>query len=154
MRYVGYVIGVIWSMLHTLFGLLLVLIYWPRSIRWRKGCIEMVATRIIGFKKPASGAQTHGIIIYGTDLAALNNIPLGVHERKHVIQGFVLGPFYPIAYVLHFLVLYVKVKAGWTDGIGTGAAWKRAYRMIVFERQARRAEIAYESGNAPDAWGS
>ena len=51
-------LGVLWSLPLTLVGVALALVYLPKSIRWRDGCIEVVQAWIFG----NPGAQTWGII--------------------------------------------------------------------------------------------
>jgi hypothetical protein len=146
MRTIGYILGLLWSLPHTLVGLLLVLVYWPRRVRWSDGCLEFVGCRVWGV---SNGAQTHGVVVWHTDAQAWDNVPLRIHERVHVLQGFVGGPFYPVAYVLHWLVLFVAGK-----GEGFGPRWWRAYRAIWFEQQARRIVHEWHAGERPGQWGS
>jgi hypothetical protein len=134
--------GYLWSLPGTVLGLILAVWYWPRQWRISEGCIEAVAgDRIFG--KP--GAQTHGWLIYYRDEKARDRQGLRVHERVHVVQGFVGGVFYMLAYGLHFLWNFAKNR--FRD-------WDSAYRAIWAEKQAYRIQAEFNQGKRPDAWGS
>ena len=145
LRIIGYLIGAVWSSPLTLIGLLLALVYWPRSVRWSDGCLEFIGHRVWGVQ---NGAQTHGIAVWYTSKEARSNCPLRVHERVHVLQGLIGGVFYGLAYVGHFLVLYLRGA-----GDELGPRWYRAYWEICFERQARRITDEYLAGKRPEQWG-
>lgn len=137
-------IGYVWSGLHTLVGLLLALYYWPRKWRISEGCIEAIPRNtIIGGKWV--GAQTHGCVIYYRDEEMRDLKRLRVHERVHVKQGMIGGPFFILAYVGHWL---------WLWGFGMRMHWQEAYRKIWAERQAYAYDAAYARGEHPDAWGA
>ena len=121
---------------HTVVGLLLALVYVPTSIRWSAGCIEIIP-RWIAFK-PA--AQTHGFVIFYADEAARADADMRVHERIHVAQGLVGGPFFVLAYLTCFLYYLARFR-------GQGG-WLRAYMEIPFERQAYRLQ------SRRPAWGA
>jgi len=142
MRYHWYYFpGYLWALPATIVGLLLVLIYRPKVWRWSDGCLEAITNKpMIG--KPA--AQTHGWLIYYRDDVVRSNPGLRVHERIHVLQGFVGGPLFMLAYVLHFLWLFAMTGFG---------DWKTAYMRIWAERQAFRAQREFNSGLRPGAWG-
>jgi len=125
----------LWALPATLVGLLLAIAYRAHSFRWSQGCLEAVSSHI--FFHPT--AQTHGFLIFYESEAARNVIPMRVHERIHVIQGFVGGPFFMLAYALDFFQGFVR--RGFKN-------WQGAYRQIVFERQAYRLQ------GTEGAWGS
>jgi len=137
-----WILGYIWSLPHTVVGLILSLFYRPTNWRWNEGCIEAIGEDRIWFKP---GAQTHGWLILYRDESARNNKRLRVHERTHVKQGFLLGPLYVIAYVIHFLYRYTRT--GFKD-------WYTAYEGIYFEKKAREAEQRYLDGVDKEPWGS
>lgn len=128
-------LGVIWSLPHTLVGLLLaVTAYRCRDWRWERGAITCVAgvraggvTRIWG--RP--GAQTHGIVIVFASETHREDARLMRHEIEHVCQGMRWGPLYVATYAGHFL---------WRWGFGLRMPWWDAYHGICWERWARRAE--------------
>ena len=125
-------IGFLWALPHTLFGVLLLLtIYFPRSVVWCDGALDVVVRWKL---RPASfnpGAQTHGVIIFYADAHQLGIEPLRRHERRHVDQCMVLGGvLYPLFYGLHYLWNYL------TNGFDGG----KAYEDNWFEKDARRAE--------------
>lgn len=144
-RWRWYLFGYLMALPHTLIGLVLALIYRSGSWRWASGCLECVGgtfvengrtqTRIWG--RP--GAQTHGwLIIYASE--SLRTIKtLRAHERTHVVQGFVGGPLYVVAYVWCFL---------WLFAVGEFKNWRAAYEANPFEKHARAA--ARRAG----AWGT
>ena len=142
----GYALGLIWSMPHTIVGLLLCIVYRPRKVRWSDGCLEFVSPRIWGVER---GAQTHGLVVFYSEDLLRYNEPLRVHERVHVLQGFIGGPFYPLLYVLHFAFNFAV-------GIGPNIPtprWHRAYAAICFEQQARRITNEWYDGKRPGQWG-
>ena len=137
-----YLPGYVWALLNTLSGLLLVIIYRPTSWRFSDGCIEAIGgDRIFG--KP--GAQTWGYLIYYRDEAARARKPLRVHERVHVVHGFILGPLFLPAYGLHFVWLWLKLSRG--------SDWKTPYRQVWSEKLAYRIDDEYGHGDRPNAWG-
>jgi hypothetical protein len=103
-------------------GLLLTLIWYrPSNWRWSQGCLEVSAERILG----NPWAQTHGwLIVYRV---GRNDSEIRVHERCHVVQGFIGGPFYVLAYGLVFL--FAWYENGFRD-------WRDAYRRNPFEISA------------------
>lgn len=132
--------GYLWSLPHTLVGLLLCLVYRATDWRWSSGCIECLGgDRIFG--KP--GAQTHGCLIIYRDERARSDGGLRVHERVHVVQGFVGGPFFILAYVGHFAWLYAA------QGFGD---WRPAYRKIWAEKTAYHIQDEFNAGKRPGAW--
>ena len=135
-------LGYLWALPHTIAGLLVaVTYYWPKDWRWSQGCIECIPRRtLIGGKWV--GAQTWGFLIFYADKEERLRAPLRVHERVHVIQAFIGGPFYPLAYGLHWLVLWPF------------KGWKNAYFMVWAERWAYRVQAEYQKGQKPNAWGS
>lgn len=142
MRKLGYIFGLIWSLPHTLLGLIFFLpLYWPKRIRWSEGCIEVIPKWILF--DPI--AQTHGAIIFYRDETYRNIRLVRVHERVHVIQGFILSLLYSVSYVLFFGGKFAA--QGFRD-------WKRAYLWIPWEQQARHVQQEYQDGKRPNAWGS
>lgn len=141
-------LGYLWSLPHTIIGVLLALLYRSRSWRWSDGALEVVAgeivrdgrhkTRIWG--RPA--AVTHGcLIIYASADRRETDAGLRVHERVHVTQGMIGGPLYVVAYVGHWLWLLVFPPAPHRPD---EPRWKRAYRGIWAERMAYRIQDEYE----------
>lgn len=135
--------GYVWSLPNSLIGLVLLATwYWPRSIAWRDGCLEVVTRRtLIG--GPWVGAQTYGWVIFYRDSNMQSRGDLAVHERVHVAQAMVGGVFFLLAYGLHFL---------WLWAIG-GVQWKEAYYRVWAEVQAYRIDDEYGQGKRPGAWG-
>lgn len=140
-RWKYFFIGYLWSLPHTIIGLLLAtLVYRSHSWRWSDGCIECVAgtgkdgtTRIFG--RP--WAQTHGCLIVYDTVPHTNTAWLRAHERTHVVQGFVGGPLFVVAYILCFLALLVY-----------HGEYYPAYRNNPFEAHA------YGNERNPGAWGT
>lgn len=125
--------GYVLALPHTLVGLVLAVVYRSHGWRWSSGCLEAIGgtferdgrtvTRIWG--RP--GAQTHGWLILYASERAREVVPLRAHERVHVVQAFVGGPLYALAYGACFLVLFAA--QGFRD-------WHRAYMRSPFEVQA------------------
>jgi hypothetical protein len=136
----------LWTLPHTIVGLLLAILYRPTSWRWRDGCLEAISTHILG--RP--GAQTHGAVIFFASEAHRDRADLRVHERVHVLQGFLGGPIYVLAYVFHFAWLFAFAPKEPAEE----PRWKRAYRRIYFERIAYRIQAEYQAGKRPNAWGA
>jgi hypothetical protein len=132
-----YALGYVLSLPHTIVGLLLTLIvYRPQAWRWSDGCIEAIgSTRIWG--RP--GAQAHGALIVYADWYQAQRPDLRVHERVHVVQGFLLGPLFPILYGLEFVVRWIAGGCG---------DWKPAYYALSWERWA------YAVGDRAVGWGA
>jgi hypothetical protein len=132
--------GYLWSLPHTLVGLVLALVYRAHDFRWSSGCLECTAgtlpdgrTRIWG--RP--GAQTHGwLIIYASEKNRTHQT-LRAHERVHVVQGFIGGPLFALAYVAFFLWFFAG--QGFKD-------WHLAYMKNPFEIQA------YDRQSQEGAW--
>jgi hypothetical protein len=161
LKTLGYVLGCIWSLPMLPVALLLMAYYKPRAIRWNKGCLEFLAsykrdktgailideegrkiTRILG----NPGGQSVGVpVIAYADETCWNSPRLRRHERIHVIQGFILGIFFGPLYGGHWLIIRVFDTP---DEPADMPAWKRAYRAIWAEKQARAHE------NDPNGWGS
>lgn len=138
-----FVPGYLWSILNTLVGLVLALIYRCHSWRWSEGCLEAIGgkhadgtTRIFG--RPA--AQTHGWLILYSEDRWRGSRAIRVHERVHVVQAFVGGPLFMLAYVACFAWSFAS--QGFTD-------WWAAYRKNPFEGAAYERQV--RSGSL---WGS
>ncbi len=139
-----YLPGYLMALPHTIFGLLLALVYRAHSFRWHAGVLCCIGgtfdqgghseTRIWG--RP--GAQTHGWLVIAASEEELARADLRVHEYTHVVQGFVLGPLFMLFYVLAFAVPFVK--QGFRD-------WHAAYGKNPFEL------MAYRVGDAGHGWG-
>jgi hypothetical protein len=149
-----YLLGVIWSFPVIIAALLLMLWYRPQRIRWDRGCIEFVAgrkkdkkgrdrTRIWG--KPGGQCIGVPVIAYATE-ADWNAPPLKIHERRHCVQGLILGLLFGPLYGGHWLLIRVFDTP---DEPANMPAWKRAYRAIWFEQDARR-----HTRENPDGWGA
>lgn len=139
-RWKWFLPGYVLALPHLLVGLMLALIYRCHSWRFTSGCFEAIAgtlpdgrTRIWG--RP--WAQTHGWLIIYDNEEHRARVSLRVHERCHVVQGFLGGPLYMIAYSVCFLVLFATQK--FQD-------WKKAYRANPFEA------MAYERQSLPNRW--
>ena len=100
------ILGWIWTLPHTLFGVLCLLtVYFPKSIRWSDGALDVVVRWNLipkGFDRTGdgdvddpkdfkTGAQTHGFIIFYRDERTSRRESLRCHERVHVVQCMVLG---------------------------------------------------------------
>lgn len=134
--------GYLLALAHTVVGLALALVYRSHSWRWSDGCMEALAGRLPDGRTRIWGrpsAQTHGWLILYADARVRESPRLRAHERVHVVQGFVGGPLFPIAYGLSFLVLFAADRF---------RSWRNAYLAIPFERHARAVE------GRPGAWGS
>lgn len=153
MKIIGYIIGFVWCLPHTVFALLVMLSYHPHSLRWSDGCLEFIAgrkldkdgnsrTRIWG----NFSAQSFGcpVIGYATE-ADRANPTYRRHERTHTLQGMILGLLFGPVYGIHwaFIALFVMPDdpKGWPG-------WKRSYYSVWAEKQARR------RGDDPKAWGT
>ena len=140
-------LGYLWSLPNTLIGLLLIIFYRPKSVRWSDGCLEMVAGRPIW---GGAIAQTWGWVIwYAEGIREVEAVR--VHERRHVRQSFIFGVFFLVIYVLHFAYLYLFVAE---DNPPYRTRWDDAYFRIIFERRAHDYEREFEAGKHPGAWGS
>jgi len=122
----------------TLIGLLFAIIYRPKKWQWSDGCLEAITRPFGGFQ-----AQTHGWIIYYRDDSYRRNESMRVHERVHVLQGFVGGPLFLLAYGLHFIWLFAKKRS-----------FQRAYRAVWAEKKAYDIQWEFSVGLRPYAWGS
>ena len=118
--------GYVWSLPLTLVGLAWFTLRWGgRNYRWSDGCLECTSERMT---KSPWGAQTMGWVIcyrdvdtrqwstteQGEQLPSLQSLrdlsDLRVHERTHVVQGFIAGPLLPVAYAAAFLWNYVRTR--------------------------------------------
>ena len=151
------ILGYIWALPHTVVGVLLsIFVYRAWGWHWNDGCLVAFGgtferggkevTRIWG--RPA--AQTHGFLILYATQKLQGKAWLRIHERVHVEQALIGGPFYPLAYGLHFLWNYTF------DSVGkyNRPRWKRAYYRIWFEKRAYKYHKEFQKGKHPDAWGS
>lgn len=112
-----------WALPSTLIGLLLLAtVYWPSSVRWSSGALDVVARR--GLIPRWAAGQTHGWIVFYRDDRQSEKRDLRVHERFHVAQCMTWGVMYPVLYGLSSL--WALVRGG------------DYYRDNVFERQAYR----------------
>jgi len=142
-----YLPGYILALPHTLVGILIALVFYRcHSWRWSDGCLECIGgtnsegrSRIWG--RPM--AQTHGWLIISEDRYAQLDIDIRVHERVHVVQGFIGGPLYVLAYGAHFLYTFAR---------GGGKDWYATYAANPFERQAYATRRKH--GDYAGAWGS
>ncbi len=140
-RWKWFLPGYLWALPHTLVGLLLALVYRAHSFRWSDGCLEAIGGRIKGGTTRIWGtpaAQTHGWLIFYADEVYRTHSPFRVHERAHVVQGFIGGPLFVLAYGIAHLV-------GW---LRTGSFWA-GYHANPFE------VAAYAAGDHawPGDWG-
>ena len=102
------VLGYLWSVPHSIVGLLLLAtVYWPQSVRWSDGAIDVIVRwRLIprGVEGMEVGAQTHGALVFYADATAALSPRLRNHERYHVAQGMLFGPLFPVLYGLSSLL--------------------------------------------------
>jgi hypothetical protein len=114
-------LGYIWSLPYGLVGLLLAAAFRLRGatelVTWRAGALEVVCRGRFALRMQARGwsAFTLGwTILYWREPSGT----IRMHEHRHVDQALVLGPLFPLVY----LVLLVA-----------------GYRRNPLERDARRA---------------
>lgn len=135
--------GYLWSLPNVILGLLFCIYYRPRSWGWHQGVLTCVAPkeRVVGHP----GAQTWGWLVIYTHSSYLTSdsaADLRVHEYTHVVQGFIGGPLFMLAYGASFLINYLRSPS---------AGWKPAYLAIPFEVHARKHGDTYVAGSG--AWG-
>ena len=121
-------LGYLWALPHTLLGALLLLTwYLPKTLRWRDGALEVVVRRryLIGGKWV--GGQTWGWIIFFRDVDQQKRRGLQHHERVHVKQALIGGPYYAFAWLFWFVTNWA------TNGFNV----RKAYYDIPFEEWAR-----------------
>jgi hypothetical protein len=142
LRYLLRILGYLWSLPHTLIGVLALLtVYFPKSIRWKNGALEVVVRWHLiprGLDRTGdgdvddpedfrTGGQTHGIIIFLRDEEAREGVRLGNHERVHVVQCMIFGGvLYPLMYGL---------SCGFN--LCRGQSMSDAYHNCIFEKRAR-----------------
>jgi len=144
-----YLLLVPFTVLNVLASLLLMIPYGVERMRWKAGCLEIIAkrngdgeTRIWG--KPWGQSLGCPVIWYASE-RAWDDPGLRVHERCHTIQGILgLGLLFGVAYGIHFLWEWALIKFG---------PWHSAYMRIWAERQAYRIQDEFEAGQRPGAWG-
>lgn len=120
------------------------LYYWPKSIEWKDGCLEVVSKRTLAGGKWV-GAQTWGWVIFYRDERMKASGRLNVHERVHVSQGFKWGPLFPFMYAGHWL---------WNWGFGLRMSWIDAYYEVWAEVEAYDYEDEYKTAEVQeDYWG-
>ncbi len=139
-RWRYYALGYVISLPHTIIGLFMALIYRAHSFRWHDGCLEAIGgtndsgdTRIWG----SPSAQTHGWLIFYDSEAMRQYAPIRTHERVHVVQGFIGGPLYVVAYLACHVWMWVATRSFWS-----------AYNENPFEK------MAYRRMSRRDAWGA
>lgn len=151
--------------------------YKPSSIRWFKGCFELMdnsptsrMTDIWG--RP--GGQSWGIrVIWYNTHWDRDYAPLRVHERVHTQHGEWVNA------AAHAVLVPLALLYGgdwyWLGAVALGQAafgisygvhffyewakmgfgdWQPAYRKIWTERIAYRVDDEFEKGQRPDAWGA
>jgi len=144
-RWKYFIPGYLWALPMSLVGLLLGLtLYFPKRIRWRDGCLEIVPRRENLIGGPWVGGQTYGWVIFLRDERMLEHAELAVHERGHVVQALLLGPLFPVAYGILFAINYAHFRSD----------WRKAYRYIWFEVYCYDLGERYAAGDLPDAWGN
>lgn len=166
------------TLLTYIASLVIVIFYRPSSIRYYKGCFDLVdstpgsrSTTIWG--RP--GAQSWGCRInwFNTTLG-LNQASLRVHERIHTLQGewvnaaahvilvplgLYLGGWWLVGCILlaqlSFGISYLShFMYEWSKVGFKMDRWKEAYLRIWAERIAYKKQDEYEQGMHKDAWGS
>jgi hypothetical protein len=183
MRWHWYYIPMIpFTVVNLMATLALIIVYRPTDIRWRHGCLEMIAgsfyrqegsrlrrvTRIWG--RP--GGQSLGSIgLWFATARDRDNRGLNVHERTHTIQGIIVNAaalplvllghyvWWPL-YALPLLAFGIAYGGHWLYlfvAVGPGdnktPRWKKAYYLIWAERQAYRIQREYDDGKRAGAWG-
>jgi len=151
LRYLLAALGTVWGTVFGARAILFLLIPWykcwlpymPRKVRRgnRPLTLHFIAGRLIprGFDRTGdgdlddpedfiTGGQTHWRFVWFVDEDAWNRAKLVKHEERHVSQESLLGPFFGLLYVGHFLVNLAR-----SDGDVT-----KAYKDICLERDARR----------------
>ena len=132
LRYLLLFLGHLWALPHSLFGFLLcITVYWPKSIRFRSGAIEVVVYKdhLIpkGLDNFRTGGQTHGAFMFFADERCRDDVGLNSHERVHILQTMIFGGvLYPLLYGLSCLI-----------GLLRGKSATMAYWDNWFERWAR-----------------
>lgn len=120
-----FVIGYLMALPATILGLLTAVLYHRAgSFRWSDGCIECLSPKL---KSQGWGGQTWGFLLIYADEHNRSHNGIRVHERVHVVQGFLLGPLFPIAY----FAIYLSSRI-----LGNGP--HVAYYTNPFEAQAYR----------------
>jgi len=122
------VLGFLWATPFAVLGLVLALLGGGRAIRWSEGALELVGDRfVLGIVLTINriAAYTWGWVIVYRSETDRRNATLRRHEREHVRQAEILGPLFPVAYLVACLVAALQ-----------GRAW---YRDNVFEAAAREA---------------
>ncbi len=164
--------------------LLLAIVYRPTSIRWRHGCLELVAGTFER-KNDKTGAVELISRIWGRPHGQCLGAPaqwykskrhrdrprLRVHERSHTIQGIIVNalaaplallgllwwPLYGLpllAFGLAYGGQFLYLLAAVGPGDKKTPRWKKAYYRIWAERQAYRVQDEFERGLRPEAWGA
>ena len=114
-------LGFIWALPYTTFGIILGLLYGPKRYRWRNGAFEIVVKRL--WPKFVLG-QTWGCCILLKSLTAgqistiLDRPLISLilkHEHVHVKQYRVWGPFFLFAYLLASLWAWLNKKHYYFD---------------------------------------
>jgi hypothetical protein len=120
----------LWALPNTAIGLvLLCTLYFPERILWVDGALEVVPLRRRLIGGPWVGGQTFGWVIFYRDIWAQMDVELARHERVHVRDGLIGGPFFLVAYVALFA--WEWGKRGFRP-----SRWQEAYRANWFERRA------------------
>lgn len=136
MRYLIWSLGYLWSALTVIPGFLVYLLF--RKFGWTEPSLWWGPTLLVYVPKGSVSAYfwRHGF--YATTLGAVcffwdpPSMEGMKHERRHVYQQLVLGPFQPLIYGISFLIGLIKYGSFWA-----------AYRNNVLEKDARR--VAGES---------
>ena len=103
-------LGALWSLPGSILGLLISLVCRPSSLRWSDGAVVIRVRKCI----PAMAcAQTWGVVILAT--VAGDTPGILRHERRHVLQWFVLGPLFLLAYPLCSLYAWMRGGDGYRD---------------------------------------
>lgn len=134
-RWRFYYLGYLLALPMTLIGIAAALILGARRFAWVSGVIECVTPRL-GW----AAAMTFGQVVMYRDPYLKTIGELAVHERTHVVQGFVLGPLQPILYGVFFAYAWARNPAG---------GFEAAYRANPFERHA----YAVGDRAKPGDWG-
>lgn len=105
-----YILGFIWALPLTLFGLLLVPWYWPKAVSWNKEhhiLLVQVKDIRLKFGQHPKG-QTFGVTVLVTPTFAELNPALLAHEAEHTRQGLIWGILFGPAYGIACIIAAVK----------------------------------------------
>lgn len=93
----------LWALPQTLAGLILLPFYGVLHVDWSEGVLFVTVRRLIGFSDTTG--QTFGRVVFQrADADPWNS----VHEIEHVAQSALLGPLFPLAYLVAGIVADIR----------------------------------------------